>query len=218
MTNNPNGPEGIQINELENKPPAPLVVDLPDGQKLMVGALPVGTIVEIATWRGTSRPDNRTTRLLLGVTNDNSDKSESEGAISAVAKPKIDRRVKASRKMGVPSWLRGVLVTALVLSALAVAIKVSPLQIVHPTMGASAGFGTADSALVLSNPQSKYDKGAVVVAHLGDEDNTVLLGTVVQSVEESVLLSTGQGFAQTDSKKVIGKVVIVIPFIGKLFN
>lgn len=44
-----------------------LVVDLPDGQKLIVGELPEGTIIEVATWRGTGRPDSRANRLLLGV-------------------------------------------------------------------------------------------------------------------------------------------------------
>jgi hypothetical protein len=46
---------------------APLVIDLPDGQKLVVGVLEPGTVIEIATWRGTGRPDSRTNRLMLGV-------------------------------------------------------------------------------------------------------------------------------------------------------
>ncbi len=46
---------------------APLVIDLPDGQKLVVGVLEPGTVIEVATWRGTGRPDSRTNRLMLGV-------------------------------------------------------------------------------------------------------------------------------------------------------
>ncbi|MEN9324364.1 MAG: hypothetical protein RL414_118 [Actinomycetota bacterium] len=45
-----------------------LVIDLPDGQKLVVGKMATGTVIEVATWRGTGRPDSRTTRLMLGVT------------------------------------------------------------------------------------------------------------------------------------------------------
>ena len=45
----------------------PLVVDLPEGQKLVVGNLDPGTVIEVATWRGTGRPDSRTSRLMLGV-------------------------------------------------------------------------------------------------------------------------------------------------------
>ena len=34
----------------------PLVIDLPDGQKLVVGNLAAGSVIEVATWRGTGRP------------------------------------------------------------------------------------------------------------------------------------------------------------------
>lgn len=62
-----------------------LVIDLPDGQKLLVGKMNHGTVIEIATWRGTGRPDSRTNRLMLGMSNsadenpaDSSDSSEEE--------------------------------------------------------------------------------------------------------------------------------------------
>ena len=48
-------------------PENPLVIDLPDGQKLVVGKLESGTVIEVATWRGTGRPDSRTNRLMLGM-------------------------------------------------------------------------------------------------------------------------------------------------------
>ena len=46
---------------------SPLIIDLPDGQKLIVGNLPAGSVIEVATWRGTGRPDSRTSRLMLGM-------------------------------------------------------------------------------------------------------------------------------------------------------
>ena len=46
---------------------SPLVIDLPDGQKLVVGHLANGSVIEVATWRGTGRPDSRTSRLMLGM-------------------------------------------------------------------------------------------------------------------------------------------------------
>ena len=45
----------------------PLVVDLPEGQKIVVGNLDPGVVIEVATWRGTGRPDSRTSRLMLGI-------------------------------------------------------------------------------------------------------------------------------------------------------
>jgi hypothetical protein len=46
---------------------SPLVIDLPDGQKLVIGKMSQGSVIEVATWRGTGRPDSRTSRLMLGV-------------------------------------------------------------------------------------------------------------------------------------------------------
>jgi hypothetical protein len=48
---------------------SPLVIDLPDGQKIVLGKLPNGAVVEVATWRGTGRPDSRTNRIMLGMSN-----------------------------------------------------------------------------------------------------------------------------------------------------
>lgn len=45
----------------------PVVIDLPDGQKLVIGQLASGSVIEVATWRGTGRPDSRTSRLMLGM-------------------------------------------------------------------------------------------------------------------------------------------------------
>jgi hypothetical protein len=47
----------------------PLVIDLPDGQKLVIGKMSQGAVIEVATWRGTGRPDSRTSRLMLGMSN-----------------------------------------------------------------------------------------------------------------------------------------------------
>jgi hypothetical protein len=44
-----------------------LVIDLPDGQKLVIGTMATGAVIEVATWRGTGRPDSRTNRLMLGM-------------------------------------------------------------------------------------------------------------------------------------------------------
>ena len=81
-------------NEPSNEPiissiPVPpsdsaLVIDLPDGQKLLVGKIETGTVIEVATWRGTGRPDSRTNRLMLGM----SSESEAKQATEAANQPK----------------------------------------------------------------------------------------------------------------------------------
>ena len=55
-----------------------LVIDLPDGQKLLVGKMEHGTVIEVATWRGTGRPDSRTNRLMLGMSNSEEENSQAQ--------------------------------------------------------------------------------------------------------------------------------------------
>ena len=63
---------------------SPLVIDLPDGQKLVIGKMAEGSVIEVATWRGTGRPDSRTSRLMLGMSPGNlsDDASETSGYAS----------------------------------------------------------------------------------------------------------------------------------------
>ncbi len=42
-------------------------VELPEGHQLVIGELPPGTVVEVATWQGTGRPDDTTNRFLLSA-------------------------------------------------------------------------------------------------------------------------------------------------------
>jgi len=65
---------------------SPLVIDLPDGQKLVVGNLAAGSVIEVATWRGTGRPDSRTSRLMLGMSS-----AQEKPADSAPTEPKKER-------------------------------------------------------------------------------------------------------------------------------
>ncbi len=66
---------------------SPLVIDLPDGQKIVVGKMTQGSVIEVATWRGVGRPDSRTSRLMLGMGNGNvnedSDNAEQGGQSSS---------------------------------------------------------------------------------------------------------------------------------------
>jgi hypothetical protein len=80
----------------------PLVIDLPDGQKLVVGKMETGTVIEVATWRGTGRPDSRTSRLMLGMSSSseaqqstNSDQNSSNGGQGQEKSNKYVRSLKA---------------------------------------------------------------------------------------------------------------------------
>ncbi|CAB4589429.1 unannotated protein [freshwater metagenome] len=69
---------------------SPLVIDLPDGQKIVLGKMVQGSVIEVATWRGVGRPDSRTSRLMLGMGsgNVNEESNQGESQSSSVTNPK----------------------------------------------------------------------------------------------------------------------------------
>ena len=77
-----------------------LVIDLPDGQKLLVGKMNHGTVIEVATWRGTGRPDSRTNRLMLGMSS-----SDTEGQVNS--QDSQDDMVVDKRSIKYWIWLAG---------------------------------------------------------------------------------------------------------------
>ena len=75
---------------------SPLVIDLPDGQKIVVGKMTQGSVIEVATWRGVGRPDSRTSRLMLGMGsgNVNEDQEGDQSQQSGPARPPVSRKPK----------------------------------------------------------------------------------------------------------------------------
>jgi hypothetical protein len=73
---------------------SPLVIDLPDGQKIVVGKMTQGSVIEVATWRGVGRPDSRTSRLMLGMGSGNvNDDGESDNSQQpGPARPPVSRK------------------------------------------------------------------------------------------------------------------------------
>ena len=73
---------------------SPLVIDLPDGQKIVVGKMTQGSVIEVATWRGVGRPDSRTSRLMLGMGNGNVNEDSDEDASQQAgpARPPVSRK------------------------------------------------------------------------------------------------------------------------------
>ena len=70
-----------------------MVIDLPDGQKLIVSNLAVGSVIEVATWRGTGRPDSRTSRLMLGMTSAQAKTAEPSSSESKESSVSLVKRI-----------------------------------------------------------------------------------------------------------------------------
>jgi hypothetical protein len=181
---------------------APVVVDLPDGQKVILGSITPGTVIEIAAWRGTERPDSRTTRIVLGVANN---PALEEGI-------PVNNSLKPARRRS-RAWI-WILVAIAVIGAAVLGLLVSPLKFVHPNAGVSLGFGSADSSIVLVMPTENVSMGQLVVANKG---NDVVVGQVAGIDSGQVLLQTGSTFSQVPEKSVFGSVTVIVPFIGLAF-
>jgi hypothetical protein len=89
---------------------SPLVIDLPDGQKLVIGKMSQGSVIEVATWRGTGRPDSRTSRLMLGMSSTQSaDAMEKDDGDTTDSKPVapesgIDRYIFLAKEFAIKIW------------------------------------------------------------------------------------------------------------------
>jgi hypothetical protein len=91
LANNQSADQGPKVSKLPLPvSDSPLVIDLPDGQKIVIGKMTQGSVIEVATWRGVGRPDSRTSRLMLGVGsgNVNEDKEEQGSSSQVPAKQK----------------------------------------------------------------------------------------------------------------------------------
>jgi hypothetical protein len=81
LANNPTPEEKPKVSKLPLPiSDSPLVIDLPDGQKIVIGKMIQGSVIEVATWRGVGRPDSRTSRLMLGVGNGNVNEDQNASA------------------------------------------------------------------------------------------------------------------------------------------
>ena len=89
-------------------PPAEnsLVIDLPEGQKLVLGRMEDGTVIEVATWRGTGRPDSRTNRLMLGVSSTVSPPTSSETSQAEVSSSNFSGRVRHLLAVNLTRFIR----------------------------------------------------------------------------------------------------------------
>ena len=257
----------------------PLVVDLPDGQKLFVGEVNPGTIIEVATWRGTGRPDSRTNRFMLGVSTPEDDAKDAlprqiENTQFMAAQP-IPQPVQQSTAQPGPKYVSSVVVNSQIegsltsttanlygartpvenklsnlpvhqphqsksnkksisisVSALAkslgsiaavaaiVAVCAGPLQMgfINPSTGLKSKFGSAENSIVLVKKAAEYDLGAKVVANLKESDASPSIAMISGTGEKASLLDTAKGFQPVPAENIYGRVVVVFPYIGWLFN
>lgn len=211
--------EAENLPALIEEDKASVVVDLPDGQKLLLGSLPPGVVIEVATWRGTGRPDSRTQRLLLGMSGTQKEKAESpkidDEQLDSSSETDTENRVTPEK-----FWFRrrvkiAVSIMAVILLGQAV-FGVMQVSFVHPKTGLSAGLGDAKSAVVAIQPITEISVGDFVI--VSNEESELVLGAVTSISSTWLLVTTGNGFLQIETDKVDGKVLFVVPFVGNVLS
>jgi len=223
----------------------PLVIDLPEGQKMVIGKLDPDAVIEVATWRGTGRPDSRTNRLMLGVSNHSSKPLETrieqissnqsvdtegiEGIETiktgyehsylsgdVVAKPEINAGLKVSQRFKMIHKVSFASVLVIFLGMIMFGFL--GLRFTHPDFGASTLVGKASNSIYAVLPTDEYKVGMSAVSNVGNTSGGQMLG-IISAVKGDSFVISGDDQSYTVRKSELhGRVVAVLPFIGLVAN
>lgn len=183
----------------EGDPTAPFVVELPNGQRLEIGDVPPGTVVEVATWRGAGAPDARTERIVIAVT--------------PPAEDSTGQSRRGDRRRSTRWALAGAVTVAVVVGFFAA----TPLAATVPRGGDDVLGGRASSAVVITRPAGSLQQGlAVLVRH--PRRGVVVLGRVQSVSSDVVLVRAGSEFLQVAADDIVGDVIVVVPLLGAPFS
>jgi hypothetical protein len=223
----------------------PLVIDLPEGQKMVIGKLDPDAVIEVATWRGTGRPDSRTNRLMLGVSNHSTKPLETRieqisttQSIDAeeitsiekiktgydhsylsghvVARTEINTESKNSRRFKRINKIAAVSALAIVFGL----IMFGPLglRFAHPNFGASTLVGQANNSIYAVLPNDEYKVGMSAISEVSTTSSGKMLG-IISAVQGDNFVVSGDNQSYTVRKSELhGRVVAVLPFIGLVAN
>jgi hypothetical protein len=171
---------------------SPLVIDLPDGQKLVIGKMSQGSVIEVATWRGTGRPDSRTSRLMLGMSSnapkdamDSNDEQTSAPTKPVAPESGVERYVFLTQQFLLKVW-----------NALKPALK----KVTPATKKLIAKLQSKGLPKVKFSSKSKSPKVSVVSA----SENTEIdawLNKIAEKAERSVALSASRATSAPKKKK-----------------
>lgn len=178
MAKKKNEPQAPEVSSLPIKQDeGPLVIDLPDGQKLVVGHLANGSVIEVATWRGTGRPDSRTSRLMLGM-------SSAASAAEQAAAEEAKKEEKPQQKIA--PFVDGVKKFAATLAAKRIAKNLNSAKPVEEKAE--------------SKPFIK-----AVTPELASDDVQDWLNSIIAKSEKKVAMAETQPVKKTAAKKTVRK-------------
>lgn len=89
-------------------------------------------------------------------------------------------------------------------------------RVAHPQEGLQSAMGSAKSSLVVYKASDNYEVGQKVVVVVANSGNQ--LGVVKSASDEAVDVDTRVAFVRVNQEDVVGKMLVIIPFFGTLFN
>jgi hypothetical protein len=220
----------------------PLVIDLPDGQKLVVGELKPGLVIEVATWRGTGRPDSRTNRIMLGVSAPPASDANTIEAVTTTTttitstidtSPPTPNQLPVTKRLRIKDQIgrlkrlvpknfsrvkRRLFKSAIFLGVYFILTGPLGFWFAHPESGLKSAAGSATSSVAIMRTGHNATAGDTVIANSPIADKSPVLAIVASVSEDGYALNTDTGLLFVEKADVHGRLVLVVPFIGMVLN
>lgn len=206
--------------------PSEIEILLPEGQKLTIRSLEPGSVVEVASWRGTGKPDDSAIRMLFGAGGNDGAVSEANGSSSVdvgrSGEPIVTRhhkkleRIMHERRSARRVFRRAmaIAVSVLIFVGTLVALHASGIAQFHrPDSGLTTGLGPASSAIAVVNNSVDIVSSSTVLVMRGNE---VILAGVAEVGDNELTVFDESGPFTISREDVLGRLLFVLPFLGYL--
>jgi len=115
--------------------------------------------------------------------------------------------------------IRNISRVVIIVVAAALVLSLLGLGVAHPQSGLKSALGPADSSIAIYYKTNNVGKGSKALVITGQKNTDPVLALVKSVDKDFVHIQSGTMLQSIDKKKSVkGKLIVVIPFIGYLFN
>ena len=112
---------------------------------------------------------------------------------------------------------RGIVKALIAIVAIFAIGIVTGVGVAHPKDGLSTAMGSAKSSLVIYKKTQEIAAGDRVISKVNGEISPIF-AVVTSTSGDNVALQFDNGFVSTTRNDLMGKMIVVIPFIGTIFG
>ena len=99
-----------------------------------------------------------------------------------------------------------------------VLLGVFGIRVGHPNSGLSTALGSASSSIVVYKTDKNLEVGDKIFGASLDKSLSPVLGEVAEKGRDDYAVQNGTFLERMTTEDTRGKMIVVIPFIGYLFN